>query len=89
MKKPNPFYLTALFVLAFVGSSFAQRHETFAERPAQRQEFVEKMRERALRDKQEARAWAKARGLSMRSDDGRSIRELMAIHDGIPLYYKT
>ncbi len=89
MKKTTSYHLTSLLLLAFVGSSFAQRHETFAERPAKRLAFVEKMKERAFRDKQEARAWAKARGLPTREERGGRLRELMAIRDGKPLYYAT
>ncbi len=54
MKTTTSCHLTFIVLMAFVGSSFAQHHATFAERPAKRQEFVEKMKERALRDKQDS-----------------------------------
>ena len=67
----------------------AKPHETFAQRPSKRQEKVRAAREKAERDKEEARQWAKAHGVKMREDDGRNIRELMRIRDGRPVYYIT
>ncbi len=89
MKKTTSCHLTSLLLLAFVGSSFAQRHETFAERPSKRQERVQIARERATREKEEAHQWAAARGLKMRHDDGHRLVELMAIRNGRPIYYAT
>ncbi len=71
------------------GSALAQRHETFAERPSKRQAAVERARERATREKKEAREWAKARGIPMRHINGWQVRELMAIRNGRPIYYST
>ena len=89
MKKVNPVRLIGLVLLVLVGTTFAQRHKTFAERPSKRQVAVERARERSSREKQEAREWAKARGIAMRHVDGGRIRELMSIRNGRPVYYST
>ncbi len=75
--------------LFWAGFAGAQRHQTFAERPARRQAAAERARKRATREKRDARAWAKARGLPVRRVDGRQVRELMAIRNGRPVYYAT
>ncbi len=81
--------LIGLVLLGLVGSALAKHHETFAERPSKRQAAVERARERATREKKEAREWAKARGIPMRRVDGQQVRELMAIRNGRPVYYST
>ncbi|MEN7972501.1 MAG: S8 family serine peptidase [Verrucomicrobiota bacterium] len=82
---------SSICLILFLGAlpALAQRHETFAERPSKRQEKVKAARERARREKEEARQWAKARGLKMRHDDGKRVMELMAIRNGHPIYYTT
>ncbi len=82
---------SACLIVVLSGSlpAFAQGRETYSERPSKRQEKVLQAHERAERNKKEAREWAKARGLKMRYDDGKSVSELMAIRNGRPLYYTT
>ncbi len=82
--------LLFLFVLAWMGlDAQAQRHETFADRPAKREETVQKAREEARREKEEAQLWAAVHGVEMRYDDGTHVVELMAIRGGRPIYYAT
>lgn len=67
----------------------AQSHETFADNPAKRTAAVQRAQAQAQREKEEARQWAQARGIPMRHDDGRRLMELMAIRNGVPVYYAT
>ncbi len=75
-------YLMVLFSALSVA---AQSPKTVTERMA----FTEKLAKSAAEGKRNAKAWAKARGLPMRMDNGFRVKELMAIHNGKPLYYKT
>ncbi len=74
-----------LIVLLSSLSVVAQHPKTVAERAA----FAERLAKRASEDKRNSEAWAKACGLPMRVDNGFRVKELMAIHNGKPLYYKT
>jgi hypothetical protein len=67
----------------------ARRHQTFAENPAKRAALAQEALERAQQEKIEAQEWARKRGVPMRYDDGRRIMELIAVRDGVPVYYTT
>ncbi len=89
MKKKNPIYLFSLVCLIFGGSAMAQKHSRFQECPSERKVLVEKLAKRCATDKRKAKAWAKARGLPMRIDNGRQLRQLVAVRNGKPLYLIT
>ncbi len=89
MKKMAPYYRIGLMWLGLVGVAFAQKVSRFHKQPSARVELVEKLATRAATDKREAKAWAQARGLPMRTDDGKKLRELVAVRNGKPLYLKT
>jgi hypothetical protein len=76
-------------LLVAVLPAAARSNETFAERPSKRLERVQALREKAQREKAEARTWALARGIPMRHDNGVRVKELMAVRNGRPIYYTT
>ncbi len=76
----------ALLPVTLVG---AKPHENFAERPSKRAERQNAARVRAERDKAEVRAWARARGIERRHDDGENVNEIIAVRDGRPIIYST
>jgi len=51
--------------------------------------MVASLRKKAEAKKAEAQAWARARGLKIRTDDGSRVKELMEIRNGRPIYYTT
>ncbi len=67
----------------------AQKHETFAENPGKRQETVKKTHDRAHREKEQARQWAEAHGMSMRDDNGVRTMQLMGIRGNRHIWYTT
>jgi len=68
---------------------FAQQYSRFHERPEERRALVARLAKQSVEDKQEAREWANVHGKSMRFERNGVLHELMAIHNGKPLYYYT
>jgi len=81
--------IAGCFAALTVPVSYAQVHETFADNPVKRADAVQRTRDKALLEKEAARQWAAVRGVPMRYDDGRRVIELMALRNGIPIYYST
>ncbi|WP_233231660.1 S8 family serine peptidase [Tichowtungia aerotolerans] len=70
-------------------SSFADQKSRFAEFPSERAAFAEQLASEARTRRAEAEAWAKSNHVPVRVDDGRQLREIVAIRNGKPLYIKT
>ncbi len=70
-------------------ASFGQTYETFADRPDRRAERVREAREKASRERELARQWARIYGMPMRQDDGKRLIELVAVRNGLPVYRST
>jgi hypothetical protein len=85
------FYLRILTVCLamFAVPGMARGRETFADNPARRTAAVQQARLQAQREKEEAARWAADRGVPMRYDDGNRVMELMALRNGLPIYYAT
>ena len=78
---------TAFLLIAH--PSFAQSRSRFAEFPAERAAFSEQLASEARTRRAEAVAWAQSNNVPVRTDDGRQLRELVAMWNGKPLYIKT
>lgn len=78
----------AAAVLLPFAASAARPDERPAPRP-DREERLETLRSRALVERDAVRAWARQRGVSVRSGDGNRVVEIKAIRGGRPVYYIT
>jgi hypothetical protein len=85
-------FIHAVACLLFLGmtpASFARQKSRFEGFPAERAALAGQLASQALARREQAETWAKTNGVSMRTDDGRQLRELVALRNGKPLYIKT
>lgn len=80
-------YLACL--LTAPSTSYSSPQSRFAKFPAERTAFAEQMATQNRTQREEAEAWAKSNNVPMRIDNGRQLRELVALRNGKPLYIKT
>lgn len=76
-------------VLMAVYSAGAQQLSRFEEHPAERRQFIEAAHARSVKDRQEAKTWAKVHGKQMRFERNGVLYQLAAIENGKPLYRIT
>ena len=76
-----------LWFSVMTGMAGARPDGTFAENPEKRSEQALEAQLRAQQNKAVVRAWAHARGMVMRHDDGKRVTEIMALQDGRPLFH--
>ena len=69
--------------------AMAQKHSRFEEHPSERRAFIAQLAKRAAEDKENAKAWARQHGVPLREKRGHQVIQLMAIRNGMPLYYTT
>ena len=85
----QPLGFIALVIAGTISSASAQRVSAFERNPDARREFIRKHERIALEERQNARAWAKTRGLPTRYEKRGVLYELKAVRNGKPLYYRT
>jgi hypothetical protein len=80
---------TTVGALLLVVSAQAQQRETFSKRSDKRAETVRKIRARTQTERDAAQAWAAKHGRPMRLTKGRKTIALVAIRNGVHIWYAT
>jgi hypothetical protein len=84
-------YTHSLIALLLLGAAaaFAGKPSRFEAYPAEAKRFSTQVKERQTKDRQEVEAWSKIYGVPIREKRGNQTVQLMAIRNGVPLYYTT
>lgn len=87
MKKRVSNWLIVVLLSAI--SASGQKYKTFAEHPSKRQEKAKQAQVKCAKERTDAREWARKKGIKVRDNKGRHLRELIAVRNGKPVYYST